>query len=279
LIFSPPIIENDELVVNIANPGGEAFTGELTFLDISGLELNLSSSKLNFSGLKLKTDQAPVVLEENQLHAQARFPIDGTVPHGRKLSYRMRPTGFLSGGGSQRLLSIQQTIEIVDDFSKYTAETLGTAWGIFPDGDAKVESEQTLALGENGALHVTYRFGEGWRFLRLTPKTETLAKIDGQPQSLAVRVNADGSGNTIRLRYRDNQGQTFQVNGEKMNETGMQYFSFDLTGQKSTTHWGGPNDGVVHYPIAFDSLIIDGTRKACGPYSIDVYPPVLVYEE
>jgi len=59
----------------------------------------------------------------------------------------------------------------------------------------------------------------------------------------------------------------------------MQFFSFDLTGKESTSHWGGPNDGVIHYPIAFDSLIIDGTRNACGPFTIDVYPPVLVYGE
>ncbi|MCL2119597.1 MAG: cellulase family glycosylhydrolase [Planctomycetaceae bacterium] len=268
LIFSTPIIENNELVVHIGNPGGEALTGELTFLEISGL--------------KLKTDQSPIVLEENQLHTQVRFPIDGTVSIGKRLSFAMSPTEYPSAteyyqsGGTQRLSIIRQTIETFDNFSNYTAETLDANWGIFPDGDRNVESEQTLALGENGAVRVTYRFDDGWKFIRLAPKNDTLRNIDGQPQSLALRVNADGSGNTIRMRFRDSQGQTFQVNGGKMTDTGMQYFNFDLTGQNAS-HWGGPNDGVVHYPITFDSIIIDGTRSACGPYSIDVYPPVLVY--
>jgi hypothetical protein len=164
----------------------------------------------------------------------------------------------------------------IDDFTQYDTESLDKAWGIVPDGDLNVESEQTLTLGENGAVNVTYKFSEGWKFIRLAPKNAELAKIDGEPKSLALRLNADGSGNTVNIRFRDSQGQTFQVNGGKMTEKGMQHFTFDMTGQKSS-HWGGPNDGVVHYPIAFDSLIIDGTRRPCGPFNVDVYPPVLVY--
>jgi hypothetical protein len=35
----------------------------------------------------------------------------------------------------------------------------------------------------------------------------------------------------------------------------------------------------VLYLLTFDSLTIDGTRKPCGPFTLDVYPPVLVYAE
>ena len=132
--------------------------------------------------------------------------------------------------------------------------------------------------GNNGALKVTYQFGEGWKFLRVLPKDPTLAKIEDKPQTLALRIDADGSGNSIRIRFRDSQGQTFQVDGEKMTGKGIQYFTFDLTGKKSIC-WGGPKDGIVHYPITFDSIIIDGTRKASAlPYSIELFPPILVYE-
>ncbi|MCL2346869.1 MAG: hypothetical protein FWC50_01270, partial [Planctomycetaceae bacterium] len=98
-----------------------------------------------------------------------------------------------------------------------------------------------------------------------------------KPKSLSVRINADGSGNSVRLRFRDSKGQVFQVNGGVMSKTGPQNMTFDLTG-KDASHWGGPDDGKINYPIQLESLVIDGTRAACGPFSVDVFSPVVVYD-
>ena len=40
-----------------------------------------------------------------------------------------------------------------------------------------------------------------------------------------------------------------------------------------------PEQKSVPDGLGYNIHFIDGTRNACGPYSIDVYPPVLVYGE
>ncbi|MCL2625042.1 MAG: hypothetical protein FWD31_15380, partial [Planctomycetaceae bacterium] len=249
LIVRTPMIEGDELVIQIDNPSGERFVGSIHPKAAAGIALS-----------PLYRQPKRILIENGELYHIERFKIVARQGNCYSLSVDLYnyDAGRTATAFRETALS-QQGICPIDDFAKYDTNTLDANWGIFPDGDRNVESEQTLAVGENGSLSVTYRFGEGWKFLRLAPKNAELAKIEGQPQSLAVRVKADGSGNTIRLRYSDSQGQTFQVNGERMTEAGMQLFSFDLTGKEATSHWGGPNDGVIHYPIAFDSLIIDGT--------------------
>ena len=154
---------------------------------------------------------------------------------------------------------------------------MNVAWGVFPDGDRNVGSEQSIEPAENGLVKITYRFDVGWKFIRLAPRNETLRKIEGAPKELSFRVAGDGSGNSVRLRYADATGQTFQVNGGIMSEKKSYYFSFPLDG-RDASYWGGPNDGKITYPIMFDSMVIDGTRNADGPHSVEISSPVLIYE-
>ncbi|NLF08707.1 MAG: hypothetical protein GX594_12125 [Pirellulaceae bacterium] len=51
-------------------------------------------------------------------------------------------------------------------------------------------------------------------------------------------------------------------------------FPFDDT---KTGHWGGADDGRVHWPIRFDSLfLLDGLRKATSG-RIELASPVLLW--
>ncbi|MDR2116096.1 MAG: hypothetical protein LBP87_06930, partial [Planctomycetaceae bacterium] len=128
----------------------------------------------------------------------------------------------------------------------------------------------------DGMVKITYKFDEGWKFVRLVPKGEK-GKIEGKPKALGFLVHGDGSGNSVNIRYIDSKGQTFQVHGGRLNDTSSYYFEFALDGSNAS-HWGGLNDGKITYPIRFDSIIIDGTRIACGPYSVSISSPVLIYE-
>jgi len=256
-----PTVGKNELIVQFNNPSGEDFSGKLYLDSISGLNI-------------LTKNPIQIGLKKYELQAVTHIPINNMTNKTFGLSLSL-----VQDNNQARIDIPVYKFDIIDDFFQYNSfESLNANWTLVTDGDSKVSSKQSLTSNENGPLKVTYQFSEGWKFLRLVPKSNILSKIDGKPKSLTIHVNADGSGNSIRLRYRDSQGQTFQVAGSPMKNTQILCITFDLTGRTSTIYWGGPKDGVIHYPITFDSLIIDGTRKACGPYSIDIFSPTLVYE-
>jgi len=258
LTLNLPAIERNELVIRIDNMGNEDFSGQLLVTSVTGLDL-------------IADKPAVVNLKKDDFETAIRFPFKQMPADTYSLSFSL-----ISDDNRVRYDMPLKRYCFLDNFTKYNTETLNENWRVIPDGDAKVESTQKIEPLENGVIRVTYQFGDGWKFLRLTPRNQLLSTIEGKPQSLVASIDADGSGNSVRIRYRDSSGQTFQVDGDKMNIKGMQYFTFNLTGKK-TAFWGGAEDGVAHYPIMFDSLIIDSTRKACGPLSIDVFQFVLVY--
>ena len=242
--------EKDGLVLFIENPWGEPFSGKIELKCEDGLaSQNEQSVKFN-EGEKSKTVRflyGPKRVDTQEFKITANLCNDD---------------------GNPTSIGKEQTIKVFADFANN--------WRVYPDGDSKVGSEQNLEIGDDGAAKITYKFDDGWKFLNFALQNNELRKIEGKPQSCTLRIDADGSGNLIRLRFTDSAGQTFQSDGGKMTEKGTMFFTCRMDGV-DTAHWGGPDDGVVHYPIRFDSIVIDGTRTATGPHSIKVSPPVVVY--
>ena len=110
-------------------------------------------------------------------------------------------------------------------------------------------------------IELIYQFAEGWRFATLRPPKE-LSAIEGKPKVLGMWVHGDGSGNVLRCRFTDATGQTFQPDYGLIDWTGWKWITMRLDGT-SGGHWGGANDGVVHYPIRWDSvaLVDNGNLK------------------
>jgi hypothetical protein len=87
---------------------------------------------------------------------------------------------------------------------------------------------------------------------------------------------AAGTGLSPRLRFTDATGQTFQPMAEPMTWKGWRYVTFPLDGQ-GVGHWGGANDGVVHYPIGWSSiLLIDKDRDQTAAGEVYIAAPTLV---
>ena len=145
------------------------------------------------------------------------------------------------------------------------------------------------------SVGLRYRFGAGWKFIRIEPKDAAARKIEGEPGAFGIWVHGDGQGGTPCIRLRDATGQTHQVRGEPVSWKGWRYLTFPLrpaaeSGQTmiplpdagaeqrvSWGHWGGANDGEVHLPIGWDSLfLLDGNRRAMEG-EIFLSAPTLVY--
>ena len=140
------------------------------------------------------------------------------------------------------------------------------------DGDAKVPS--TVYLTPSGsALRVAYRFAPGWSFLRVVAPPS--APLTGKPVGVGLWIYGDGSGNLARMRIGDVTGQTFQVNGLPIDWMGWRFIAFRLVpppgGPYDVSHWGGANDGHVHYPIRVDTLFLLDSRAEANRHQGTVW--------
>lgn len=263
--FGPPLAR--QLVVRVENPSGEAFQGALRLTDDHGL-----------GPLK---PALPLELASGQTEKDLVFPLAARQVKDFRLGFRVEDRQ-----GALQLSVPTARMVLVDDFSCYSAEKLQAAWQVVPDGDAKVASTQAIAVTPTppglpaaaaSTLAIRYSMAKGWKFIRLAPRTKELKKIEGQPKALGMWIYGDGSQNSPRLRFADSTGQTFQPSGPAIAWKGWRYveFSMDASG---AGHWGGANDGVIHYPIHWDSvLLIDGLRRETGPSEILVSSPMLIW--
>ncbi len=274
LISAEPIsvyweLLSDRVLFRLSNPSGAPFSETLTFeTDINNVLERIKLAQTTNEAVPIEeVDEIPIELKEGETSFnELTFPIQADEHGFYRFYYSV-----------SELQSGMVCLKPFDDFTKYTPDTFEKSWRVIPDGDSKIASEQKLELGENGTAKLTYKFDAGWKFLNISPNTDELRKIEGKPKSLSVRIASDGSGNSVRMRFTDSQGQTFQPDGGKLTEKGPMFFTFDL--QKiGTAHWGGPNDGVIHYPIRFDSIVIDGLNLPSGPNTLEISSPVLGYD-
>jgi hypothetical protein len=206
-----------------------------------------------------------------------------------------------SGGGQRINLASGQTaaalvldgaddasVELVDDDGQVVLRTPRQRFvpipldadqvDVRPDGDRNVASTQSIAPGERaGELKLTYAFDAGWKFARVVPRERARAAIAGKPSLLGMWVTGDGSGNVLRTRFTDATGQTFQPEGHKVTWTDRRYLTFPIDGT-GASHWGGATDGVVHYPVRLDTLVlIDSAAGAGTSGALTISDPCLVY--
>ena len=67
--------------------------------------------------------------------------------------------------------------------------------------------------------------------------------------------------------------------GEPITWKGWRYVSFPLDGTHSG-HWGGANDGMIHYPIHWDTLLlIDSADRQQTQGEVYLAAPTLVFRE
>ena len=125
------------------------------------------------------------------------------------------------------------------------------------DGDLKVPSS-AQRQSDKVAQAVRYRFAPGWSFWRMGETHPT--PLPGRPDFYGIWMNGDGSGNNVNIRFDDATGQTFQASGPMVNWIGQRYVTFPLRPGPNVGHWGGANDGQIHYPIRLTTLLLLDSR-------------------
>jgi hypothetical protein len=262
--FGP--VESDSLAVQVTNSSGEALSGALRLTDVRGLT----------------ADRAwPLRIAQGQLRSAIRIPLSRPVESRFRLGMQIE-----DAAGQMQLLVPAQEYVRVDDFARYTPATLAEAYHLTADGDRNVGSQQSLSLAApppglpiapKQSLKINYRLEPGWKFLQLKPQRGQ-QKIEGRPKALVLWLHNDGTVLSPRLRFVDSTGQTFQPAAELVKAEGWCRVVIPMDGQ-AFGHWGGANDGVVHGPIRWDTLLLldKRSRNAALQGTLYVIGPLLVY--
>ncbi len=146
-------------------------------------------------------------------------------------------------------------------------------------------------LSARKSLGIAYAFTGGWQFLcverlRAAIHSETenripyRARAASEATQFAFWLHGDGKGCQARIRFKDATGQVFQPDGPRVDWKGWRYVTFPMqaTEEKPLAHWGGKNDGVIHYPIEWDSIfILDNVSRQPVEGEIYLSAPTLIY--
>ena len=145
---------------------------------------------------------------------------------------------------------------------------LAADWRAGVSGDAKVAGSAKASVvdlteppqpGLKNAIQVDYQFATGWKYAPIRIAKEGAA-IEGKPAIVGMWVFGNASGDVLRCTVRDSTGQTFQHTYGPVTWTGWKWITMPLDGADAG-HWDGANDGVMHYPIQWESpMLIDGMR-------------------
>lgn len=156
---------------------------------------------------------------------------------------------------------------------------------LVPDGDAHVTSQQSAALAEapeplpglhSPVVKLSYQCDAGWKFFRVVPADGPDRAIPGAPSGFGIWVYGDGRHASPRLRLVDATGQTFQPTADAIDWVGWRYLEFDFA--EPAGHWGGADDGVMHFPLHWDTLfLVDNVSRQSAGGTLHLASPALIY--
>jgi hypothetical protein len=275
--------------VNFARRDRRATTAMVSFLLQDGKEVFsspiwlLSPDPLGVSVLPVVDGNIAVLVENPSAQA---VELELWIESDRLLG---SPLLKLPGGGSGMVaFRVADELELADDATigvealdgqgNLIARTspvqwrktagLDANWQAVLGGDAKVAGSAKASVvdltespqpGLKKAIQADYQFAAGWKYTPIRIAKEG-ADIEGKPAIVGMWVFGNASGDVLRCTVRDSTGQTFQHTYGPVTWTGWKWITMPLDGADAG-HWGGANDGAIHYPIQWESpMLIDGMR-------------------
>ena len=236
------------LPVAIVNASGDPFEGSVRVVSPHGL--------------RLTSHRVALKLDQGAKNATVSLPLEDR-PEGEY------ETGLAIVNEDQDVVNAVPGSRFyrVDDFSRYPAGSAPPGYRLACDGGAQpegnalaVERADSPPVPGMSALRLTFHLPEASSSVCIAPDPE-LGKIPGEPQALGLWLrsagNGDGKGPPVApyLRFTDSTGQTFQEGGGPINWQGWRYVLIFMDTPRGH-HSGGANDGVIHYPIRWDSLLM-----------------------
>lgn len=229
---------------------------------------------VDHEGLQAAATELPLEFAAGEAEKTLRFPL-ASAPSGE---YR---AGLLVEREGQTLFRVPAC-----RFAALPEPLFGGA-RVHSEGDPKVGSEQSLALapapeplpdGARAAVQrLSYRLDSGWRYVVVKPQGSASEQgIAGEPKAFGLWIYGEGKTVSPRMRVIDATGQTWQPSAAAIDWTGWRFVTLDL--KPTSGHWGGQNDGVIHYPLKWDALfLLDKVRDQKAEGTLHFTAPVAIY--
>jgi hypothetical protein len=236
-------ITHNSLPVLITNPARDGFSGSVSATGTAGIKFTSDSVPLHLAPganditLNLPVAEAPTAIYEVGI---------SVLNEGHGVVLQVPPSRFLA----------------VSDFPGATAGAVPSGYKLESDGAAPGENTLVAALPADGppetgmgALRLSFRLPPGHTSVRVTPSESAATAIAGEPRALGLWIEGDNSRVRPFLRFVDSTGQLFEQGGGAIDWKGWRYALIFMDGPQGT-HSGGAGDGVIHYPIRWDSLVM-----------------------
>lgn len=233
------------LRVAIRNPNGGRFAGFLTLhAQASGFHQTVRRRVL----LEPSVEEYGVSIRlDRPISADLRLSADLSDTNGAHLcslsGARLVPVnvGAIRPGGN-----VPPALIAVPD--RGTTASVGCSLSIGPP---------SVTEGAPGPLvhNIRYRTERGtWLFRTEIVPTHERA-LPGRPRYFGLWVCGDGNDENARIRFADSTGQQFIATGDRIRGRGWRFMLFPMNAAE-TTHSGGANDGVIHYPVRIQAPLL-----------------------
>lgn len=257
------------LRATVIPPAGEALTARLE--NLVDLPFRGIAKLVEVTGLEPVQRELAVELAAGQPELLLRFPLSA------------KPAGPF-GAGLRLERGGDLILEVPCNRFAPVPEVLVTGAKVGAEGKPEVGGEQTLTLAaapdalpdsKAPVLQLSYRMDPGWRYLAVKGPAGEARKIPGEPKAFGWWIYGQNQGVMPRLRVVDAAGQTWQPSGGTVNWTGWRFVRFELN--PSCGHWGGPEDGVIHFPVKWDAIfLLDKTRDHKAEGTLHFAAPVVM---
>ncbi|HEV2383503.1 MAG TPA: hypothetical protein VG206_27375, partial [Terriglobia bacterium] len=238
------------LPVSIVNLSGDPVSGSL---------------RATGNGLRFESREAPLQIEQGVKETILKLPLAS------------QPQPDYSAGvdiadedGNRIYLLPTSSFHLIDSFASLAPSAMVSNLSLAAEAGASPGSLEAKPPSEGppqpgmGALRIGYDLSAKGAALRLLTKDRS--PIPGQPKALGLWIYGDSSRMLPYIRFADSSGQVFQEGGSPLNWKGWRYVLVFMNAPRGK-HWGGTNDGVIHYPIHWDSLFVmqnPSTQEASG---------------
>lgn len=200
-------------------------------------------------------------LERNAAIGEPIFVVDGTLRQKVGPPRSLRPRLVLTL--NKKVVArrpLERLVPLYDSTPQFTS---------YSEGDEPAQASVIPDQTEPGTWIYSSTFPTGWSYslIRAEP-FPSLASKEREVASYGLEVEGDGSGNLLRSRFVDAKGQVFQPNGVVIDWVGWRTVRFEVS-TRDAGWWGGPADGVIHWPVKLDNLLlVDSAKRLAGKTKI-----------